>query len=639
MGLAFFQTVSSADGLPRVWMAYDGNPNDLLFETDVADLMAHGVGAMSIPRATLKTNVLAIARKTGMKFFTELPDVAKNPAMIRKAGLQPVDAVMIGGAYRGLALDRHLFAFAAKPQRIIVEPPVVTMRPPADAARKPVNVAQGIWPHYYPGAKKPLRAEIVVPLKFFDGKQHLRIIPAAIEPAGEGERPENDTALPAWAEFPEVRQRQLYALSFDLTGLEKACLDKIGIAIYWNYPATPNMSFCSIGFGYTSVFAESTREAFRRVTHDHLSCWTAANGGFFPSDVLIAVRAGDELFNVTGGGIDSPATSFPLWDYSAPAVAAFRKEIGDGVDYPRTWGYPEIYGVDTYAVWLHNFHRAAAEYLAAAKGVLTREAPGCRLFRNTTRAGAFSEMNDHDGTGQEELARVLDFVHLDPYPVTAKSYGQTIMIDMSYCSGLARRYHKPLIPWMQAHMFGGAHGLCHVSPEDIDRMGAEQRAQGPDAVMWLGYGRSKEFYTFPQVRPDSWERAGAFNRDFRDHPPSKPIVRLAVLRPYRAWALSTPVAGGFRNPADKLLQAFLAVWTTEFHQPYDIFEIPPNEPPDLRDARTRELSRYKHIVSLMPYPGAKVIGEGTEGRVMNDKEIGVIKSGYRKEIKEKYLDL
>jgi predicted small integral membrane protein len=76
MGLAFFQSVASADGLPRVWMAYDGNSNVSLFEADVADLMAHGVGAMSIAGAIPKTNVLAIARKTGMKFFTGLPGVS-----------------------------------------------------------------------------------------------------------------------------------------------------------------------------------------------------------------------------------------------------------------------------------------------------------------------------------------------------------------------------------------------------------------------------------------------------------------------------------------------------------------------------------------------------------------------------------
>jgi hypothetical protein len=197
------------------------------------------------------------------------------------------------------------------------------------------------------------------------------------------------------------------------------------------------------------------REAFRRVTHDHLSLWTAANGGSFPADVLIAVRAGDELFNVTGGGIDSPATSFPLWDYSVPAIAAFRKEIGDGFDYPRTWGYPEIYGADTYAVWLHNFHRCRSGISFGGQGCSDPRGPGGPVLSQHDARGAFSEMNDHDGTGQEELARVLDFVHLDPYPVTAKAYGQNITIDMSYCSGLARRYHKPLIPWMQAHMFGG----------------------------------------------------------------------------------------------------------------------------------------------------------------------------------------
>jgi len=199
--------------------------------------------------------------------------------------------------------------------------------------------------------------------------------------------------------------------------------------------------------------------------------------------------------------------------------------------------------------------------------------------------------------------------------------------DMSYYAGLARRYHRLLVPWMQAHQYTVSTlpptpqnatmrypWLAHPSPEQVDLMAEQQWQQGVDAVIWLGYGR-----TFPLTRPDSWERAGAFHKRLADSPPPKPKVRLAVLRPYRVWALESQTDGLIRNPADWMLQQFLEVWAVAYGQPYDVFELAPQISADERAALDRELSKYAYIVSTEPRPGAWVIGAGTAGRTVDPK--------------------
>lgn len=580
-------------------------------DADFADLRAHGVGLVSMGArdAADAGEKLESLRRHGMQAHIHVAEITEQGHLVAAAGLTPEPALMIGGAYLGKAIDRHLYTFEAVPQRIIIEPPVYNAAyaytHKSDDAGNPVPMdPQG---HYYPDLGAPLRAEVIVPRRAFDGAQHLTIVPAAIGPAADGAVPDVDSA----AGLPpsrEVASRALYELSFDLSGLDDHCLDMVGLAVYWAYGGTTR--YWIFGRGTVSARAESTREALRAEVRAALAPWAAANGGTFPSETVPFVRFGDECFFITGHSHTHAAVvSFPLWDFSAPNVDAFRASAGE-IEHPRTWGFPEVYGEDAYAWWLYNLHEGCAELCEIVREEVAAHAPGVSVFRNTTRMGIFDQCNDHDGSGQELLTRHLDLVHLDPYPVVGGIYTAQILRDMSYCAGLARRYGKPLVPWMQAHTYGGPHGLGHVTPAQVDRMNAEVWAQGVDAVMWLGHG---PHYTFPDIEPESWARAGAFHHTLQAEHPPVPKPKLAVLRPYRSWALSSSCDGQVRNPADWLVQQLLEVWAVQHGLAYDVYEVAPCLTPDAAAALDAALAAYPYIVSTAPREGAWVLGEGTVG--------------------------
>jgi hypothetical protein len=259
---------------------------------------------------------------------------------------------------------------------------------------------------------------------------------------------------------------------------------------------------------------------------------------------------------------------------------------------------------------------------------ISENAPGLLLFRNQTRMGVFHLSNDHDGSGQELLTKNLDLVHLDPYPVSGRGYNANIPRDMSYCGGLARRYGRLLVPWMQAHTYGGPDGLQDVSPEHVERMAEEQWSQGVDMIMWLGYG-----YTFPKVRPDSWERAGVFHKRLAESLPPKPKAQLAVVRPYEVWALSSMWEEQIRNPADWLLQQLLEVWAVKYGKPYDVFEIPPELSEEEQDTLEATLGSYPFIVSTQPREGAWLVGADTEGTLLQRNTADEVRRQFEEELK------
>lgn len=612
---------------PVAWSSYR---KVVSHEADAADLKAHGVGLISSDARKPEEirAALALARGTGLKYHIDLPEITENRGLVSSAGLEPVDALLIGGVYRGKALDRHLFTFTAAPQRIVIEPPVYSKELPylRGSGGTGAPVGKERVGHYFPDMPPPLRAEVVVPLKPFDGQQHLRILPATLAEAPAGTRLEVDSATPEMADAEEIKNRKLYVLEFDLTGLEGARLDQVGLAVYWAY--RDQNKYWMFGHGNVSACAESTREALRREVRKRLGLWSAANGGTFPLDAVLAARYGDECFYITSH-LNASCVNLPLRDYSEPALKAFAAHAGD-LAYPRTWGFPDIYGPDAYAWWLFTLHESCAQLAGLVREEIAQAAPGLLLFRNTTRGGVFGMPNDHDGSGQELLDRQLDLVHLDPYPVTAGGYSEAIPTDMSYCAGLARRTRKLLVPWMQAHTYGGPKGLTDVSPEQVDRMAEEQWAHGVDAIMWLGYGN-----TFPKVRPDSWERAAAFHARLARGLPPKPKAQLAVLRPYRTWALSSLCDGQIRNPADWMLQQFLHVWSVKHRQPYDVFEIPPALTPEQQAAIEAELRGYAHIVTTEPREGAWVIGAGTLGQSLPPKQAGELRNQIDKQLSER----
>jgi hypothetical protein len=618
---------------PRAWVSYSIVDS---LEKDFLDLKEHGVGlvsmnARSVEDARMK---LELARKHGMKYHIQFSKVNERKDLISEMGLEPVDALMIGGIYKGLAIDRFLFEFTPSKHSIIVEPPVYN----AHFAYR--SRQQGDLPfeerepnsHYYE-VPAPAKAEIIVPLKLYDGQQHLKIVPASIKALPAGTKLTEDSATPDMMNALEIKNRILYELTFDLTGLDDAVLDKTGVAVYWPFHGSGNWYI--FGEGTVCATAESTLEAARRDVQKQIKMWTEANGGTFPIDVVIASRVGDECFYLTGHLYEPDKTvNFPLWDYCDTAINVFHGNAGN-IEYPRTWGYPEIYGVDSYAWWMYSLHRNTANLMKAVAEEAEKLAPGLLLFRNTTRAGIFSVANDHDGSGPELLTQQLNTVHLDPYPVGGawwggSGYRDDIVRDMPYYAGLARRYNRLLIPWMQAHTYGGPTGLQHVSADQVTRMGDEHYANGVDAVIWLGYSRGN---TFPVQRPESWNEAGNFHKKLIQNPPPEPEVKLAVLRSYKAWSLTSYNDTGILNPQDWLLQQWLEVWSVKHRQHYDVFELPPVLNAEEKDQLIKDLKKYKYVISTEPWEGGWLIGENTTSSAVAPAEAGKYQEQFENEIK------
>jgi len=625
MSQALPQVRPGDPGWPVVWMSY-GSPVKSL-EADLQDMVDHGVECVSISARDVEDAryKLQLARKLGLKFDIRIGShLTVNVDDIEAAGLEPEPAIMLGGVYRGKAIDRHLYSFEAGKQKIIVEPPVYNQNfaYTGRISHEPVG-------HYFAGIGDPVRAEIVVPLKEFDGKQHLKIIPAKIRKVSGHRKLDDDSVSDEMPESYETRDRHLYELSFDLSGFKTALLDKVGVAVYWMYPGSEEWYMFSAPPA-TQCHVNS-HKAVRGIVQGKLNPWIEANGGTFPEDVIVAGRFGDECFYVTGHLREhTPSVNYPLWDYSPTALQDFKKAAGD-IEYPRTWGFPEIYGENAYAWFLYQFHKNCADIVSTVQEETGRMAPRLLIYRNTARDGVFTMQNDHDGTGPELLTRVFDLVHLDPYPVTVNGYLPLIPRDMSYYAGLARRYNKPLLPWMQAHSYAPT-GLIHVNAGQVRKMMDEQMQQGFDAIKWLGYSKGN---TFPNQRPGAWETAAVIHKEIKQHMPSKPEAKLAVIRSYRSWALSSQLDGKIRNPADWLMQQMLEVWAVKYGYAYDVFEIPPVLTAEQKTALNQDLKRYPYMVANIPWDNAWVVGENTNTKLIPKSEAEKYQASFEKQLKEK----
>jgi hypothetical protein len=108
---------------PRAWVSYTIVDS---LEKDFSDLKEHGVGLVSMNARSVEDarKKLELARKYGMKFHIQFNKINERRDLVEGFGLKPVDALMIGGIYKGMAIDRFLFEFSAEKHSIIVEPPV-----------------------------------------------------------------------------------------------------------------------------------------------------------------------------------------------------------------------------------------------------------------------------------------------------------------------------------------------------------------------------------------------------------------------------------------------------------------------------------------------------------------------------------
>jgi hypothetical protein len=323
------------------------------------------------------------------------------------------------------------------------------------------------------------------------------------------------------------------------------------------------------------MFSGGFTRQLKKETHKVIDAWKAVNNGAFPSEI-VAVRYGDECFHISGH-MNSDACSYPMWDFSESAISHFQKTTG--LEQPRGVGWTDMFGHEAYAQWMYNFHEAAAQSVQIVKKTLKEE--GIRnlpVFRNTTRMNVFDVMNDWDGSGQELLAKQLDIIHYDPYPVNDKGYDEkTIPLDMSYAEGLGNRLKKPIIPWMQAHVYSN---LQHPKPEHISKMVQQQKQYGIDGIMWLGYGYQDSGNTFPVNNADSWEQAKKEHKTFKNSIIRNNKADFALIRPYTVRS----VRGKNINSADEFLTNYLvetALLDLNLHcdvfEPFSCSQLNPEE--------------------------------------------------------------
>jgi hypothetical protein len=201
---------------------------------------------------------------------------------------------------------------------------------------------------------------------------------------------------------------------------------------------------------------------------------------------------------------------------------------------------------------------------------------------------------------------------------------------------------------MQAHSYAPS-GLGNITPADMKRMWEQHAPFAPDAMMWLGFdmkpGKTDTEMTFPKGSPESWAYAKELfaevhaQADAQERvPPAgvSPVAKLAVIRPYSTRAICCsqgPAWAAWRNPADRILEAYVRAWSVDNGLLYDIFELPPS---------IEVLRKYKYIVSTIPLPDdgraalprgrIRILGAGTEGTVMTAKEIAALRKKFAAEI-------
>ncbi|MFW5998586.1 MAG: hypothetical protein ACOCP5_02410 [Halanaerobiaceae bacterium] len=543
---------------PRVWVTYNKNHDSL--EKDFQDLTEHGVAGITVnPEDEKKSVFLQLARKYGIKMQISIPEVTENMGIVKKHGLKPAPAIMLGGAYQGKAIDRNLFQLEPGVHTLEIEEPIYDK-----------EKCYGDCGHYFPDLGLPLKAEIVIPQKNYDGRQHLTIKKADIQSS---------------------QKENYYKISFNLSRKD-GDLSRIGIALYWHYEGTDQ--YWIFGEGNVTSWAESTRRALELEVKEKVEKWKTANGGEFPRDEVVSARFGDECFYITSH-LNAEEVSYPLWDYSQEAISEFKK-LRPEDEYPRTWGFPEIYGPDAYGDWMYILHKGTAELCKLVSNAFQKYETKVQVLRNITRNGVFALPNYHDGTGLQMLVQNLDIVHLDPYPCFGENNyrERTIPRDMAYVCGLARRFNKPVLPWMQSHSYwAGRGGLDHPEPGQIKKMMEQQMEFNPMSIMWLAYPG-----TFGE-KPVTWEIAKKMHKKYvkLNNEPVK--VPVAVVRFYNVWSLVT--ASG--DSMDKFLTDEVIEWIQfEKGLTYDSLEVR-----NALNLDQNELNKYDIIITYLPPAGKEAL--------------------------------
>jgi hypothetical protein len=117
--------------------------------------------------------------------------------------------------------------------------------------------------------------------------------------------------------------------------------------------------------------------------------------------------------------------------------------------------------------------------------------------------------------------------------------------------------------------------------------------------------------------------------------PPKPEVKMAVIRSYKSWAVSSQLDGQIRNPADWLMQQLLEVWAVKYGYAYDVFEVPPGLSTDEKHKLEKDLKKYPYVVSNIPWSNAWVVGENTMSQLIPKTEAAYYQDEFERQLKER----
>ena len=81
-----------------------------------------------------------------------------------------------------------------------------------------------------------------------------------------------------------------------------------------------------------------------------------------------------------------------------------------------------------------------------------------------------------------------------------------------------------------------------------------------------------------------------------------------------------------------MLGQWLQVWSVRHGQPYDVFEVPPGLTAAQQEQLKVVLKGYPMVVSTVAHEGARTIGAGTEGTVIDLALAEQLQSEFEKEL-------
>lgn len=502
-------------------------------------------GETETANQTLLQEIISASRRTGIKVAVPLRDITENGrTWLNSTQLTYANsAILIGGQYNSLALDRFIFSFTNTNQSVLIEKPRYHITP--GFAYDTQNVT------YFP-VDQMVKCEYVVLNGGYSNnlRQNLSIIPCQ-----------------SYTQYNST----MWNVTFDLTMFPAGQNSTIAFAPYWNSTQ------------FLSLYNNGTAQILRDDIDIKVSQWTTANGGTFPSDVVAYFKYGDEDFYTTSTEARTQnGVSMGLFDYSNETIQQFN--LLNGVDeYPRATAinpstnipYIYWYGSKAHEDWLNIYHIGTANLISVAQDEIANLGLNVSLYRIITRSGMNNPtdpiFNKYGGVGYTKHMNELNITAIDPYPYFNSGYTPTyVMTDGSYLQGITAHNNKSGQIYLQSQ-YAPYVGLANPTPNIIGLNYIQALLSDIDSVQWFDYdnrgfnGLSQS--TFPN-QTNSWNEVSKLTRT-QNYLQSNYTAKVAVIIPYEVFATDY-VGDGYTE--DLYFQYFLNFLTVSGLK-YDLYEI------------------------------------------------------------------